>query len=248
MTQSALARCGRTSSIVGALLDGLDTQPADRAHIAACATCLHDSERAVRFTRRLATAAAEAADGIPEPAVARGHRVNGVRIGRLRVRVAPVATLAGAIAAGLVVAAIIGTRAQPPAGQPPNAFTSVATATEALSPLGFICASSDAEAVCRSTAPDHLHLVTLTMAEGRVVEVEARIESTDGTSLDLRGVADLFARISSAVVASDLRAASDRWIRDAYPTCGAGCSSELGDVRVAMAKDGRSVSLSLRER
>jgi hypothetical protein len=172
----------------------------------------------------------------------------GVRIGGFDLRMAPVATLAGAVAVGLLVATVIGTRSQPPASPLPNAFASPSTATEGLAPLGFVCGSMDVETLCRSAAPDHVHLVTLTVTDGLVVGVEARIESTDGTDLDLRGVDDLLARIAAAVLTPDVRTAATDWIRDAYPTCGGSCSSDREEIGLAMARERHSVTLTLRER
>jgi hypothetical protein len=245
MIQRGLARCGRTSRIVAAILDGVET-PVDRAHIAACAMCGRESERAVSFTRSLPIAAAAVGDGIPDPVLLRRQQF-GVRIGGY-LRMGPVATLAGAVAVGLLVATVIGTRSQPPASPLPNAFASPSTATEGLAPLGFVCGSMDVETLCRSAAPDHVHLVTLTVTDGLVVGVEARIESTDGTDLDLRGVDDLLARIAAAVLTPDVRTAATDWIRDAYPTCGGSCSSDREEIGLAMARERHSVTLTLRER
>ena len=246
MIQPALATCGRTARIVEAILDGVET-PVDRAHIAACATCGRESARALRFTRSLPAAAAAVADAIPDPVLLRRQHV-GVRIGRFNLRMAPLATLAGAVAVGLLIAAVIGTRSHPPASPLANAFASAAMATEGLAPLGFVCGSIDVETLCRSAAPDHVHLVTLTVTDGFVVGVEARIESTDGTDLDLRGVDDLLARIAAAVLTPDVRTAATGWIRDAYPTCGASCSSDREEIGLAMARESQSVTLTLRER
>jgi hypothetical protein len=241
MIQPTLARCGRTSRIVQAILDGVEA-PVDRAHVDACATCGRQSERALRFTRSLPAVAAAVADGIPDPVRLRRRRM-GSRIGGFGLRMAPVATLAGAVAVGMLVAAVIGSR-----GQLPKEFATAATATEELAALGFTCGSVNAETVCRATAPDHVHRVTLTVSDGRVVEVEARIESTNGTDLDLRGVDDLLARIAATVLRPEVRTEVTGWVSDAYPSCGAGCSVELEHISLAMAKESASVTLTLRER
>lgn len=243
MTERALGRCGRTSAIVAAILDG-DASSIDRSHIALCAICSRESERAIRFDRSLAATAVEASDGIPAPAGA-GEGSYGALAGLLRLRVAPIATLAGAVAVGLILAAVIGSRVQAPAdGQPSIAFSPAATAHAALASLGLACD----ELICQSTAPNHVHRVVLTEAEGRVVGVEARIESTDGKALDLRGADDLFARIAAAVLEPEAGTATASWLRAEYPACGASCSVGLEHVSVVLEIGSQSASVTLRER
>jgi len=241
-TERALGRCGRTSAIVAAILDG-DESATDRSHIALCATCTRESERAIRFDRILTAAAVEASDGIPAPdGVARVP--SGAWASLIRLRVAPIATLAGAVAVGLVLAAVIGSRVQTPAGQPSVAFSTAATARTALASLGLACG----ELSCQSTAPNHVHRVQLTEDDGRVVEVEAWIESTDGKALDLHGADDLFARIAAAVLAPEAGTATASWIRAEYAACGASCSVDLEQVSIAVEVGSRSASVTLRER
>ena len=198
----------------------------------------------MRFTRSLATAAAAVSGGIPDPVVLR--REAGVS-SRGLLRMAPLATLTGAVAVGLLVAAAIGMRSQPPVSQQPEAFVATGAASEELASLGFACESVEAETRCLATAPDHVHRVTLTVDDGRVVQVEARIESTDGTDLDLRGMDDLLSDIAVAVLRPEWRTAAGDWIGDAYPTCGPRCSTDGEEVGMAMSKGSQSVSLSLRE-
>ena len=240
MIEPALARCARTSAIVEAILDGTPT-PLDGSHVATCPACRRESERALRFTRRLATTAAEASDAIPDPALVSGRA-------RLNLRIAPIMTVAGAVAAGLMLAAIVATRGETPAGQGPSALSSVAAARQALAALGFSCQQPDGELICESTAPTHVHRVLLTVDDGRVVEAEARIESTDGTRLDPSGGDVLLGRIAGAVLAPESATAAADWLRGSYASCGAGCSTDLGKIGVALAIDERVIRLELRER
>jgi len=242
MTERALARCGRTAAIVGAVLDGTET-PLDRSHIATCPICRRESERASRFDRSLAAAAAEVSDAIPDPAALAGERFVGPRIGRLGLGMARITTLAAAVLVGLLVANLIGSRVQPPTGQSPSPFSTAEEAREALAPLGIVCQGL----VCEATLPNHVHRVLLTENDGRVVGVEARIDSTDGNVLDLRGVDDFYARIAAAVLSPDVETAAASWLRAEYATCGAGCAVELEQVDIAVEVGSRSVSLTLRE-
>jgi len=239
MSERALAGCRRTSGIVRVLLDGAET-PAHRSHIAGCATCRSASERVARFDRGLVAAAAEVIATIPAPDMAPSRR---------NLKVATMATLAGAVAVGVVMAAvIIGTRTPPTGSGPPGAFASVASVRGPLALLGLVCGDVPGGEVCQSTALDHTHRVSLTEAGGRVVEVEARIESNDGERLDKRGAEQLLARFAAAALAPDVGAATARWLQDAWPSCDSGCSTELADVSLRLAQDSSSVSLVLRER
>jgi hypothetical protein len=236
MIEPAVARCARTAAILEAILDG-EPAPLDRSHVAACATCRRESERALRFTHSLATTATEASEAIPNPALVRGRA-------RMNLRLAPIMTVASAVAAGLLIAAIVATRGQPPAGQGPSAFSSPDAGRQALASLDFSCRGL----ICESTAPTHVHRVQLTEIDGRVVEVEARIESTDGKRIDPSGGDVLFGRIAGAVLAPESATAIAGWLRDAYTSCGAGCSIDLEEVGATLAIDERSIRLELRER
>jgi len=234
-------RCPRTSSVVDAILDGRDI---DRAHVATCAACAAESERALRFTRNLAAATLDVSSGIPDPAIAAGTRRMGMRAGRLSLRLL---TLAGAVAAGLLIAAVVSLRPQP-AGPGPIAFGSVDRAEGQLAFLNMVCNDGDPGVVCESRAPTHVHRVTLTTdAQGYVTAVDAVVESTDGKRLDKSGADVLFGRIAAAVLSPEAAAAATTWIRDSLASCGPSCSVELPQVEITLEDAPRSIGLTLRE-
>jgi hypothetical protein len=205
-------------------------------------------ERAQRFSRNLATVASEISDGVPDAGLVDGSRPFGARFDGVRLRLAPIATVAGAMVVSLAIVAIASGRPQAPAGGAAPAFTSTEAAREALAPLGLICAQAGGGVVCEAPAPDHVHRATLETDGDGVTSAEVRIESTDGGPLVLDGVDDYFARAASAVLAPELAAEADGWIREAYAGCGAECSIELDGLDLSMALGSESVTLVLRER
>jgi hypothetical protein len=247
MIETAVTRCSRAPRLVWALLE--EDEPAiDQAHLASCPTCRREAERVRRFVQALAAAAVDAAETIPEPASLGGRHGMGARLVRRTRRVAPVVALAGAVAAGLVVAAIVGTRPAPPTGDAPTVFRNAAIAVGALAPLGLECEAADPGFRCEATAPDHVHRAVLTTEDGHVIEVSLRIESTDGGPLNVSGVSDYFARVAAAVVRPEVRSGAQDWIRGEYATCGSACATDLDTIRLGMTTDASGVGLSLRER
>ena len=106
------ATCGRTARIGEAVLDGAELAPTDRVHLAGCAACGREADRASSFVGRLALAAEWAMDDVPDAmtdAAARPLR-------SLRRALASGAMLAGAVAAGLLLAAVVGLRLSAPTG------------------------------------------------------------------------------------------------------------------------------------
>ena len=234
-------RCPRTSIVVDAILDGRDF---DRAHVASCAACARESERALRFMRNLASATLDVSSGIPDPVVAAGTRRMGTRVGRLSLRML---TVGGAVAAGLLIAAVVSLRAQP-AEPRPGAFGSVERAEGQLAFLDLVCDEGGPGVVCESHAENHVHRVTLaTDADGRVTAVDAVVESTDGKGLDKRGADVLFGRIARAVLSPEAGRAATAWIEDSFASCGSSCSVDLPQVSLILEDAPKSVSLTLRE-
>ena len=234
-------RCQRTSIVVDAILDGRDF---DRFHVASCAACARESERALRFTRNLAPATIDVSSGIPDPVIAAGTRRMGTRVGRLSLRIL---TVGAAVAAGLLIAAVVSLRAQP--AQPrPVAFGSVDRAEGQLAFLDLVCDEGGPGVVCESHAENHVHRVTLTTgADGRVTAVDAVVESTDGKGLDKRGADVLFGRIARAVLSPEAGAAATFWIQDSFASCGSSCSVDLPQVSLILEDAPKSISLTLRE-
>ena len=243
---AATPRCHRTPGIAEATLDGV-VSAGDRSHIAACATCRREWGRAVRFHSRLAATAAEVSNGIPHPATVAAGTSWWTNLWHTGRRLAPIATLAGAVALGLFVATIIGTRAEAPLGRP-TAFSAEAPARQALGLLGLVCAESDIGFACQSTAPDHVHRVVMTLDDQRVIEVEARIESTNGEALEVGGADVLLTRIAAAVLAPNAQADVAGWLSDEFAACGTSCSAELDGLRLALEIDPHVISFSLKGR
>ncbi len=174
MTDTAMARCSRTAGIVEAILDG-DEAALDRAHLAGCAICTREAEHAMQFTRSLSATAVEASEGIPDAALLGRERtwLRGRRTGRLTLRIL---TLAGAVAAGLVIATVIGSRALAPTGRGPSIFGPSVATQQRLEAMDLACGQQDGVMECMSIAKDHMHAVLLTLEDGQVVRVEARID------------------------------------------------------------------------
>ena len=234
-------RCPRTSSVVDAILDGRDV---NGAHVASCAACARESERALRFMRNLAAATLDVSSGVPDPAVAAGTRRMGTRVGRLSLRLL---TVGGAVAAGLLIAAVVSLRTQPAEPQP-VAFGSVTRAEGQLAFLDLVCDEGGPGVVCESHAENHVHRVTLTTdPDGRVMAVDAVVESTDGKGLDKRGADVLFGRIARAVLSPEAGAAATAWIDDSLASCGSSCSVDLPQVSLVLEDAPKSISLTLRE-
>jgi hypothetical protein len=245
MTDMAAPRCRRTSSILDSILEGNEAA-LDRAHLATCATCSMEADRAMRFTHGLAATAAAASEGIPDASLLDHERARlGGRTGRLTLRIL---TLAGAVAAGLVIATVIGSRALAPTGRGPSIFGPSAAAQERLERQKLACHPDAAVVECRSTAKGHVHEVRLTLTDGQIARVEARIESTDGKKLDVRGADVMFARFASAVLAPETRSEVVNWISANFMDCRTICSVDLEAVHVKGSVDEESVVLVLTPR
>jgi hypothetical protein len=245
MTDTTMARCSRTGAIVEAILEGNEAG-LDRAHTATCPTCGREAERAMRFTGGLAATATEASEGIPDAALLGrdGPRLGG-RTGRLTVRVM---TLAAAVAAGLVIATVIGSRALAPTGRGPSIFGPSVAAQHRLGAMDLACGQRGAVVECKSAAKDHVHRVLLTLDEGHVVGVEARIDSTNGKPLRLDGANWMFGRFAGAVLAPEMRSRAVNWVGDAFSTCGTSCSADFDDLHLELSKGLESVVLTLTAR
>jgi hypothetical protein len=245
MTDTTLPRCDRTGRIVEAVLDGNEAG-LDRAHLAVCATCLRETQRARQFLHGVSATAAEAGEGIPDLSLLDSRRrLRGGRTGRLTLRVV---ALAGALAAGLVIATLIGSRALAPTGRGPSIFGSSAAAQERLSGLRLSCEPIGTVVDCSSVAVGHVHRVLLTIEDGQVVAVEARIESTDGKSLVLDGADVMFSRFAGAVLAPEARGDAMNWITANFMRCGSGCTADLGNVHLDGSLGQHAVVLEISQR
>jgi hypothetical protein len=246
MTDTTVARCNRTSGIVEAILDGNDAA-LDRAHLATCATCTHEAERAMQFTRSLAATATEAGEGIPDVSLLGrdGSRLRGGRTVRLTLRLL---TLAGAVAAGLVIASLIGSRALAPTGPGASIFGPSGAAQQRLEAMDLACGHKGDLVECMSIAKDHMHDVLLTLDNGQVVRVEARIASTNGGPLNLDGADWMFARFAGAVLTAEMRSRGVNWVGDVFASCGTSCSADIDDLHLELSKATDSVALTLTPR
>ena len=246
MTDTTLARCSRTGAIVEAIVDG-DVAALDRAHLATCATCTREAERAMQFTRSLSATAIEASEGIPDASLLGRDRslMRGGRTGRLTLRIL---TLAAAVAAGLVIATVIGSRALAPTGRGPSIFGPSVAAQERLGAMDLACGQTGGVVECKSVAKDHVHRALLTVEDGQIVGVEARVEGTDGKPLVRDGADVMLARIAAAVLAPEIRSEAVHWVSDAFPTCGASCSADFDDLHLELSTDAKSVVLTLTRR
>jgi hypothetical protein len=245
MTVETAARCRRTTAIERALLDGTASS-GERAHAAGCMACGAVAARIARFDLRLAVVVANVEAAIPDRRVAQPERRWRGTVSRLRL--APAAALTSAVAVGLLIAAVIGARPVPSTGDVAGPFLGADAAASGLAPDGLVCADIDGGVRCQSTAPDHVHRITLDVEGGRVVEVEVRIEATDGGPLDLRGVPEFLGRIAGTLATPGVAADVQGWIDEAYPTCRPTCSTELDAATVTLFREPDSISLVLRAR
>jgi hypothetical protein len=237
------AMCGRTARIGEAVLDGAELAPADRVHLAGCATCRREADRAASFVGRLALAAEWAMDDVPDPrtdAAARPLR-------SLPRVLASGAMLAGAIAAGLLLAAVVGLRLTTPAGPPTN-FGSAEMAGARLAAMDLDCVPTDAGATCESVAPDHVHRVRLTVTDGAVTGAEAGIVGTTGEAIDLRGADDLLRRLTIAALGSPRDAAATAWLADRYAGCEGTCSADVGGMHLELERRDDAAILTIEAR
>ena len=246
MTDTAMARCSRTAGIVEAILAG-DEAALDRAHLAGCASCTREAEHATQFTRGLSATAVEASEGIPDAALLERERtwLRGQRTGRLTLRIL---TLAGAVAAGLVIATVIGSRALAPTGRGPSIFGPSVATQQRLEAMDLACGEQDGVVECMSIAKDHMHAVLLTLEDGQVVRVEARIDSTEGGPLKLDGADWMFARFAAAVLTPEMRSDVAHWLGDEFAACGTSCSADIDDVHLELSKGTESVVMTLAPR
>ena len=227
------AMCSRTARIGEAVLDGVELAAGDRIHFAGCAACRREADSAASFVGRLARAAEWAMDEVPGTTASAGARP----LRSLRRVLASGAVLAGAVAAGLLLAAVIGLRLSAPVGT----LTSLGPADMAaarLAAMDLVCMPADAGTTCESVAPDHVHRVRLTVTDGAIRGVEAGIIGTTGRPIDLRGADDLLRRMTMAALDEPHDAAATAWLADAYAGCDGTCSADV---------DGMHLELELRD-
>jgi hypothetical protein len=237
------ATCGRTARITDALLDGVELAASDRVHMAGCAACGREADRASSFLGRLALAAELAMDDVP--AAVTDGAARPVRL--LRRVLASGAMLAGAIAAGLLLAAVVGLRLSAPAGTAPT-LGSAATAEVRLAAMDLVCAPSEAGATCESVAPDHVHRVRLTVTDGAVSGVEAGIVGTTGRSIDLRGADDLLRRMAIAALGDPQGAAATAWLADTYGACPGNCAANVAGLHLELERRDDAAILTIEAR
>jgi hypothetical protein len=239
--RDAAATCRTAARIGETLLDGGTPSAADRLHVAGCAACTREAERASRFLARLALAAESAIDDVLPVAA-------GVGASRWLRRVLATATmLAGAAAAGLLLAAIVGLRLTPPVGEAPT-LGSVATAERRLERLDLTCTPVGGGAVCASRAADHAHRVTLTADDGAVVGMEAGIIGTQARAIDLRGADDLLRRMTTAALEGSHEAAATAWLAANYARCASTCSADVNGMHLELERRDDAVILSVEAR
>jgi hypothetical protein len=155
--------------------------------------------------------------------------------------------MAGAVAAGLLLAAIVGLRLSAPAG-PPSDLGSAELARVDLAAMDLVCVPTDAGATCESVAPDHVHRVRLTVADGVIRGVEAGIIGTTGRAIDLRGADDLLRRMTIAVLGSSNDAAATAWLAGAYPGCEGTCSADVAGMHLELERRDDAAILTIEAR
>ena len=239
MTDRALPRCRQADRIVGVVLDGTDTA-SDRLHAGTCPRCSMAVDRARAFGRSLGRVAVEASDSMPDPGALPSQGRFGVGVSGAALRLA---TLGAAVAAGLLIAAIIGLRTPDPAAV--GAFASEASARASLDLLDLPCRDVSGATICEVATGNHAHRVEL-IGDAKLAAAVATIENTDGSTLDRAGGDVLFGDIAAALLAPDPAAAVQAWLLETYPTCRAACSAAIDGVDVAMSADRTSVTLTLR--
>ena len=239
--RGAEATCRHAARIGGTLLDGGTPSATDRLHLASCAVCTREAAGAERFLGRLAVAAEAAMDEVPaglaDAAASRWAR---------RV-IVPATMLAGATAAGLLLAAVVGLRLTPPIGEAPT-LGSVAEAAERLAQADLACTPAAGGASCESRGPDHVHRVTLTAQSGAVVGMEAGIIGTEGGAIDLRGADDLLRRMTAATLEGSREAAATAWLAATYAGCADTCSGDVAGMHLVLEKRDDAVILTVEAR
>jgi len=235
--------CGRTGGIGEAVLDGVELAAADRIHLAGCAACRREADRAASFVGRLALAAEWAMDEIPDATSSAGARP----LRSLSRVLASGVVLGGAVAAGLLLAAMIGLRLSAPAGT----LTSLGPADKAaagLAALDLVCIPTDAGTTCESVAPDHVHRVQLIVTDGVIRGVEAGIIGTTGGPIDLRGADDLLRRMTIASLSRPQDAAATAWLAEAYAGCEGTCSADVDGMHLQLERRDDAAILTIEVR
>ena len=249
MTDTAMARCSRTAGIVEAILAG-DEAALDRAHLAGCASCTREAEHATQFTRGLSATAVEASEGIPDAALLERERtwLRGQRTGRLTLRILNVGrggggrpghrdrdrvACAGTDGPGTEHPSV---RRLPPQQPPtgshgPGLWGAGRRGGVHVDPRRTTCIA-----------------VLLTLEDGQVVRVEARIDSTEGGPLKLDGADWMFARFAAAVLTPEMRSDVAHWLGDEFAACGTSCSADIDDVHLELSKGTESVVMTLAPR
>jgi hypothetical protein len=233
------ATCRRAARIADATLDGRPLTAADRVHLASCAACAREAERASGFLDRLALAAEAAVDDVPAPAPRGALR----SLPRMLV---PASMLAGAAAAGLLLAAVVGLRLSPPVAVLP--LGSAATAEDRLVAMDLACGPVEGGTRCESVAPDHVHRVRLLERAGDVVGLEAGIIGTEGGPIDLRGADDLLRRMAVASLDGTHDAAATAWLAATYAGCAGLCSGDAAGMHLTLEKRDDAVILTIEAR
>ena len=236
------AACGRTARIGEAVLDGVELAATDRLHLAGCAACRREADRAASFVGRLALAAEWAMDEVPEVTSASARPLRSLR----RV-LASGAVLAGAVAAGLLLAAVIGLRLSAPAGSLAS-LGSADTAAARLAALDLVCAPTDAGTTCDSVAPDHVHRVQLSVVDGAIRSVDAGIIGTTGRPIDLRGADDLLRRMTMDALDAPHAAAATAWLAETYAGCEGTCSADVDGMHLELERRDDAAILTIEAR
>jgi hypothetical protein len=237
------AMCGRTARIGEALLDGVELAASDRIHLAGCAACAREADRAASFVGRLALAAEWAMDEVPDATTSAGARP----LRSLRRILASGAVLAGAVAAGLLLAAVIGLRLSAPVGSL-TSLGSAHTAAARLAALDLVCIPTNAGATCESVAPDHVHRVQLSVTDDAIRGVEAGIIGTTGRPIDLRGADDLLRRMTIAALSGPQEAAATAWLAETYAGCEGTCSADVDGMHMELERRDDAAILTIEAR
>lgn len=239
--RGAEATCGNAARIGETLLDGGTLSATDRLHLAGCPACTREAEGAGRFLGRLAVAAEAAMDDVPAGAADVGSSR------WIRRVIIPATMLAGAAAAGLLLAAVVALRLTPPVGEAPT-LGSVAAAEERLAQLDLTCTPDAGGATCESRAPGHVHRVMLTAQDGAVIGMEAGIIGTQARAIDVRGADDLLRRMTIATLEGSHEAVATAWLAADYADCADTCSADVAGMHLVLEKRDDAVILTVEAR
>lgn len=241
-----VARCRRSGRIAQRLLDGREPSAADRAHMAGCGVCSAESRRVAGFLAALPATASDVAEGIPSPTPARATRRLPAWIARGRQPVLGAATVAMAVAVGLVVASVIAPRAGQPSGRSLAPLADRAAAVASLESLGLACGSPVAGVTtCRRSAAGRVEQVVLETQAAGTTTVAASAHTDGRQPFEVAGVAAYLSGTARSVLSAEAGLEVERWLRAVGTRCGGECTTTRAGVAITLDVGEEAVKLVL---